>query len=168
MASLSGALQRSGETQDLGFTHRRETWDEMVDDIKPLLHDHWEELALYKDDIPLDPDFEQYRAIYDAGILRPYGTRLNGKLIGYALFTVTQRHPHYKHRWAINDIIFIHPDHRNFGCGSGLFDCFEKELNSWGPVVIHITGKTDHPELAMLLTARGYGHVEFGYSKRFT
>ena len=144
-----------------------ETYESVVEDIKPLLHDHWRELALYQETIPLDPDFKQYKDLHDAGILRLYGARLDGQLIGYAIFTVTERHPHYRQRWAVNDIIFVHPDHRNFGVGSGLFNCFEADLRSGGPIVIHVAGKTEHPELAMLMHSRGYAHVEFGYSQRF-
>jgi GNAT superfamily N-acetyltransferase len=140
---------------------------EVETDLRPHLEAHWQELALYKDEIPLDPDWHSYRIFVGIGSVRVYTVRLNGTLIGYALFTVLSRHLHYNHRWAINDILWIDPEHRNMGNGNGLCDTFEEDLRREGPIVIHIETKEMHPELAYLLRARGYGPVGPSFSKRF-
>ena len=149
------------------FTFARTSFEEMVGDIKPLISGHWKEIALFTDEIPLDPDYDRYQSMCDQGSVRLYGARMNGELIGYAIFMIVERHLHYRHRWALNDIIFIHPAHRNFGVGSGLCDCFESDLTQDGPIVINIATKTAHPALAMLLRSRGYGDAELSMSKRF-
>jgi GNAT superfamily N-acetyltransferase len=144
-----------------------EPYDSVIDDIRPLLPEHWKELALWTDEIELDPDFEAYRRACDAGVMRIYTVRLGGMLIGYAIFAVIPRHMHYRHRWAINDIIWVHPDHRSFGIGSELCDFFEEDLRRDGPVVIHIESKAHSPMLAALLRSRGYLTMGEGLSKRF-
>lgn len=144
----------------------RERYGEVIDDIKPLLAEHHRELALYQDDIPLDPDFDLYEQLDRSGVLRVYTARDNGRLIGYAIFVVRERHGHYAHRWAVNDILFIVPERRTLGVGSGLFDFFEADLREGGPVVVHIETKAEHPELAFLLQSRGYGMVGPSFGKR--
>jgi hypothetical protein len=150
----------------LPAVYARETYEEVISDILPLLPLHHQELALYQDTIPLEPDLEFYRTASAAGILRVYTARHGHDLIGYAIY-LTRNHPHYKsHRWAVCDIIWIDPDHRNAGIGNGLYDFIERDLRAGGPVVIHTTSKAGHPELGFLLGSRGHALVEMGYSKR--
>jgi GNAT superfamily N-acetyltransferase len=144
-----------------------ERYADVIEDLRPLLGAHHEELALYRDSIPLDPDFETYQKLNDMGLIRAYTVRLGGALIGYAIFSIIARHLHYRHRWAINDILWIHPDHRNFGIGTELCDVFEEDLRRDGPVVIHIETKDHEPALAMLLRSRQYDTVGVSLSKRF-
>lgn len=148
------------------ITFARETYAQMIEDVKPMLAEHWRELALYQDDIPLDPDYEFYERAEAIGLIRAYTARKVGALIGYAVYLV-RFHPHYRgHRWASADIVWMHPDYRRFGAGNALFDFIESDLTAEGPCVIHTTTKVAHPELSMLLLARGHEHVENGYSKR--
>lgn len=144
----------------------RETFDSVVSDIAPLLDEHWEELALFKDEIPLDVDWGQYRRGYEAGLVRAYGVRDEGVLIGYAVFSVVERHAHYAHRWAVNDVIWIAPEFRNFGVGTLLCDTFEKDLAMEGPIVIHVETKLHSPALAALLVTREYSAVGPSFAKR--
>jgi GNAT superfamily N-acetyltransferase len=144
-----------------------EHYTDLIEDLKPLLVEHHDELAMYKDEIPLSPDYPMYQKLDEMGLIRAYTVRLGGALIGYATFSVLKRHLHYDHRWAVNDVLFIHPEHRNFGIGTELCDVFEEDLRRDGPVVIHIETKEFSPELAMLLRHRGYGVVGASLSKRF-
>jgi GNAT superfamily N-acetyltransferase len=149
----------------------RENYAQMVPDLAPLLEAHWHELALFKDEIALAPDWEAYAKADELGNIRAYGVREDGQLIGYAVFQVLERHAHYAHRWAVNDILWIAPEHRNLGVGSALCEGFEWDLR-WvgltaGPIVIHIETKAHAPELAMLLKARGYGPVGMAFARRF-
>lgn len=143
-----------------------EPYEAVVNDIKPLLPDHHRELALYQDEIPLEPDFSQYERACSSGLMRIYTARQDGRLIGYAIFALTPRHSHYKHRWAINDIFWIDPKHRSVGNGNGLCDFFEEDLRRDGPVVIHVETKIGAPALAVLLGMRGYQIVGPSFSKR--
>lgn len=144
-----------------------ESYDSIVEDIKPLLLDHWRELAMFQDEIPLSVSWPMYKSAYDAGILRAYGVRQDGDLIGYAIFRIVMRHEHYDHRFAINDVLWIAPEHRNIGVGTDLCEAFERDLNADGPIVIVVETKLHSPALAMLLRARGYSILGPTLGKRF-
>lgn len=140
-----------------------ESFDDIIDEIRPLLPLHWRELAAYPD-IPLNPDFEFYKRAGDAGHIRYYTARLGAGLIGYAIFTVVPRHPHYMGQsFAIADICWVHPDHRTFGIGSALFDFIENDLKGF---VISVGDKISSPALGLLLRGRGYDPLSVTYSKR--
>lgn len=140
-----------------------ETYADVIGDIEPLLHEHWLELAAYPD-IPLDPDYAFYERANKMDFLRIYTARKNGELIGYALFTIVRRHPHYATSFAVSDIILVKQEHRNYKVGSGLFDLFERDLEGF---VVSISTKNAHPELQMLAASRGYEPISTDYAKRF-
>ncbi len=149
-----------------GLEFALESYSGIVHDIRPLLIEHHRELALFQNEIPLDPDFDKYEALSEAGAIRFYSARLNGTLIGYAIYAVIERHLHYRHRWAVNDVCWIAPEHRNFGVGSLLFDFVERDLASAGPIVMMTETKLAHVELAGLLTARGHETIGLVLAKR--
>ena len=143
----------------------KESWFDVVDELKPILHEHWEELALYSD-IPLDPEFELYEALETKGMLSFYSVRRSGELVGYAIFFV-RKSPHYKSTlWAVCDIILIRKPYRNFGVGDKLFAFFEDDLRQQGVKVVHMMTKASHPELGGLARRRGYRHSETNFSLR--
>ena len=148
------------------LTFAVENFDSMIEEFRPLAQRHWEEIALNRDTIPLDPDWEMYRRADAGGFLRCYSVRLNGALIGYSVFFLVPRHPHYNHRWANNDIIRVAPEHRDGRVGLKLCLFAEQDLQKDGPIVVNYHTKIDHPALGRLLSAVGYGLIEHGYSKR--
>ena len=140
-----------------------ETFSEIVNDIRPLLPLHHKELAAYPD-IPLDPDFGFYRRAWEGDHIRFYTGRLGGELIAYCIMTLVHRHPHYQQNsFAIADIVWVHPDHRNYGIGTALFDFVETDLKG---CVIAVGDKISHPALGLLLKSRGYEALSVSYSKR--
>lgn len=148
---------------------RRETYDQVVDDIQPLLKEHWRELALHQDSIPLDPDYEVYKTLDRIGSLYIAAARLRGedrRLVGYAIYFVRSHH-HYKGaKWAISDIVLVDREHRSVGLGNQLFDVVETDLRSMGVDVMHTMTKVDHPQLGRLLQARSHVATELSFSKR--
>lgn len=141
----------------------KERYDEIINDIKPLLIEHWLELATYSD-IPLSPKYDFYRAADTGGFIRIYSARLDGKLIGYVIMTCMKEHPHYQTQpWSVSDIVLIVKEHRRFGVGNGLFDFLETDLKGH---VVDISCKVTHPELQMLLLSRSYTVVATILSKR--
>ena len=143
----------------------RETYTEVIGDVKPFLKEHWEELSLYSD-IPLDPELEMYADLDRMGHLAAYTVRSDGKLVGYALYFV-RKNPHYRnHIWALSDVVLVRKAYRQAGLGMALYDFIEADLKARGVHVIHTFTKTEHPELAMLLRARGHTEAELGFSLR--
>lgn len=143
-----------------------ETYDQVVDDIRPLLKAHWQELATYHD-VPLDPDFEAYKTVDRAGSLRIFTVRSeDNALVGYAIYFVRMHHHYKTTKWAISDIVLVAPEHRNVGLGHGLYDFLEDQLRAEGVQVIYTMAKLKHPELSMLLELRGHERNEVIHAKR--
>ena len=65
--------------------YKEETYSQVIDEIKPLLEDHWEEIALNKEVIKLNPNYEMYEKLCNAGVMRIVTARDDGKLIGYCI-----------------------------------------------------------------------------------
>ena len=143
----------------------RESIDQVMDEIRPLLRLHFMEISFYPD-IPLDPDFGRYRRAESAGQLRIYTARSGHELVGYAIFAIDWA-PHYKGSLqAIQDIMYVSPPHRGGRIGMKLIRHCERELQAEGVQVIRHHVKADHPELGTLLVHSGYRLEDLLYSKR--
>jgi ribosomal protein S18 acetylase RimI-like enzyme len=137
-------------------------------ELESLLAMHWEEIAVWQD-IPLAPCWETYYALENSGNAVFYSVRDDqnaNKLVGYAVFFL-RNHLHYKnHRWALNDIIWVHPDCRDGRIGRNLVNYWEKDLQSRGVHVVHVNVKVAHPALGLVLKWSKYKTVESGHEKR--
>jgi hypothetical protein len=85
-------------------------WPELM----PLLEAHWSEVAYHG--YPLRVNRAAYEALEDAGSLRVYTMRVNGELVGYAVYV---KHPSIRHEFvqAHQDGIYVKPEYRG---GAGL------------------------------------------------
>jgi len=134
------------------------------DDILPLIEDHWEEIAVNKDKIKLNPDWEAYEALYQSGSLGVYTAREDGALVGYLVVTAA-RNPHYKdHVFASNDILFLTPSHRKGFTGYKLIKFVEKDLKGKGISVFIVNTKVHQP-FDVLMKRLGFSLIERTYSK---
>ena len=78
------------------MTFQTEPWAAVEADIIALAPEHWEMLALNKETIPLDVDWDLYRRNADDGILHVLSARAdNGELVGYYMSFV-RTHPNYR------------------------------------------------------------------------
>ena len=109
---------------------------ELLEEVKPLLEKHWEEIAHYKD-IPLDPDYELYLKMQSMGMIRAYSMRDgDAKLVGYAVYVVRPNLHYKKCLTATEDIIFVDPNKR--GYGMFLIKWCDEELKKIGvDMVLH-------------------------------
>jgi GNAT superfamily N-acetyltransferase len=142
-----------------------ERYADVIEEGKPLLIEHWSELATYSD-IPLDPEYEFYRKMDEVGALKIFTARKDGLLIGYSIFVIRPRHGHYHVGYAINDIIIVRPEHRNMGVGTAFVAYWDGVLHDLGVTFVHIDTKINSPELLHLLTRCGYAPVTTGVEKR--
>ena len=62
---------------------KEEGYDDVINEILPLLEGHWQEIALNQDTIKLNPDYEQYKVLFKAGAMRMVTAREDGELVGY-------------------------------------------------------------------------------------
>lgn len=152
------------------------SWDSLDrllgEGLEDMLAQHWEEVALDRDLIPLDPDWETMRRMERAGDFRVVSARRNGRLVGYAAFLVS-RPLHYRTTLhALNDVIYIAPEERRGLTGVRLICWSESALAKLGVVkVIYHTklhvllGAKKQATLSDLLERLGYRHGENMLSK---
>jgi GNAT superfamily N-acetyltransferase len=139
---------------------------DVKDECGDLIAAHWREIAVWQD-IPLDPEWVTYETLEKAGMLVIYTVRTdNNKLVGYAVF-IMRKHLHYRgHSWALNDIVFVHPDYRDGRIGRKLVRFWEQDLKARGIHVVHVNVKIGHPALDLVLRFEKYKTVESGLEKR--
>jgi GNAT superfamily N-acetyltransferase len=147
-------------------TYVTETYLEFIADARDLLPLHHKELGPYQDAMPLVPDYAFYERAASIGMVRFYTARQYGQLLGYAIYFV-KPNPHYSTTsWAVSDIVWVHPEHRNAGVGNGLFEFVEIDMRKNGIFVLHTTAKEAHKPLQKLLLSRGHKLVELGFQLR--
>jgi len=136
-----------------------------LDEMKPIFDSHWQEIALYKNHIKLNPDYEKYLFMAENGLLSVYTARNEGEIIGYAVFFISP-HLHYKdHVYANNDIVYIAKEFRKSGLAVKLFTYAEKELKANYKVdVVSVSMKNAFP-FYDLMEYLGFECIETIYSK---
>ena len=72
-----------------------ERYSQVNEDIKELIKLHYDEIAVNKEDIPLDPDWDRYKLLDDKGLIMIITARDEGRLVGYSIFFISN-HLHYK------------------------------------------------------------------------
>ena len=137
---------------------------EMLELAPLLFREHWEEIARNKQLMVLDPHEPSYRAIEDAGQLMILAAFKGYQLVGYSVnFLLT--HPHYAGLTVCqNDIVYVHPDHRNGGFGIRMMKMTEQEGKARGAQMMLWHAKENTP-LAEILPRMGYGVQDIVYSK---
>jgi GNAT superfamily N-acetyltransferase len=146
------------------ITYQQESLATCANDAKDLLHSHWEEVAVNKDVIKLNPDWDAYYNLEEVGILKIFTARSDGVLVGYFV-VLCRTHIHYKdHIFAANDILYLHKDYRKGFTGAKLMKFAEKCLQEDGVSVLVVNTKR-HKPFDSLLEWLGYKHVENVYSK---
>lgn len=127
------------------ITAQPEPFMAQVEELKPLLPLHWEELGIFKDKMPLDPSWETYRAAESNGQLLYVALREHGALIGYFVGMVAPG-LHYRQTLTCKmDVAFVRPEHRKGGAGNILFDAVKAELKRRGVRLWWVGSKDHHP-----------------------
>ena len=133
-------------------------------ECQSLIEQHWEDIALNKDTIKLNPDWEAYHSLEESGGLKVFTARESGLLVGYFVVIVGY-HLHYKdHLFASNDIIYLHKDYRKGFAGIKLIKFAEACLKEDGVSVLTINTKL-HMPFGKLLQRLKFKPIEETYSK---
>lgn len=133
-------------------------------DAQKLLEAHWEEIALNKTKIALNPDWEAYEALETAGKLKIFTARDDDKMIGYFV-VIVGINLHYKdHVFAVNDILYLDQQYRKGRTGLKLIKFAEQCLRDDGVSVLNINTKV-HKPFDSLMEYLGFNLIERVYSK---
>lgn len=148
------------------ITFAVEPLTERLEELKPLFPRHWEELALNKDHVPLDPQYEVYIARDLAGEALLIAGREAGQLVAYFVGFIALG-LHYRTCLTLTeDIFYVLPEKRGSGAGIQLFKAVEAEARRRGVQRMFVGSKL-HKDASWLFEKLGYIEVERYYSKWF-
>jgi len=136
---------------------------DFIEEFMQVLPLHYDELCVTKE-FPLNPDWDAYKAMAQAGMLRTITCRNDGELIGYIAFFI-QPHVHYKDcKTAYEDVYFIKKEYRKGRVGIKLFQYAEKVLKERGinRIIAHTKIHLDNSRLFEYL---GYKHTDKLFTK---
>lgn len=146
------------------ITAQLEPWKTFIEEAQPLLPLHWEELALNKDKVPLDPMYDVYDARNAVGQVMVVTLRDAGRLVGYFIGFLAPG-LHYKTCFTLTmDIFWTHPDIRGGFAGVKLFREVEKQAKRRGVHRIFYGSKL-HKDSSRLFEFLKFEPVERYYSK---
>ena len=145
------------------YVYKEERFGDFVEEMKGLLDSHYEELSVTKT-FALNPNYDRYLELQDAGELFCLTCRKDGELIGYIIYFV-YRHLHY---WdcltAMEDVYFIKNTERQGRVGLKLFNEAEKGLKAHGVNRINISCKV-HLDHTKIFEHLGYKFIEKHFTK---
>ena len=148
----------------MSTTYQQEFLINIQEELELLLTDHWEDVAVNKDVIKLNPDWDAYHSLEDSGALKIFTVRVDEKLVGYFV-VILRNHIHYKdHLYAFNDALFLKHEYRKGFTGAKLMKFAEKCLKD-DEVSVLVVNTKRHKPFDGLLEWLGYSHVENVYSK---
>lgn len=140
-----------------------ESLTEQLEEIKPLLNEHWLELALDQEKVPLDPQYDIYIERDVRGEVLFIAGRCNGALIGYFVGFVAPG-LHYRTCLTLTmDIFWVHPEYRGQRAGVNLFKAVKIEAKRRGVKRIFVGSKM-HKDASWLFELMGFKEVERYYS----
>lgn len=147
------------------ITAQVESFSAGLNELKPLLPLHYEELALDKDKVPLDPQYGIYLARDALGEVLYVTVREDGRLAGYFIGFIAPA-LHYQTCLTLTmDIFYIAEAHRGNGAGVMLFQTVKKEAVRRG-VQRWFVGDKCHAAVhaETLFAAMGFEKVEHYWS----
>lgn len=148
------------------LTFQTERLTEVRAEAEPLLRRHWEEIALDRDTVPLDPDWDAYARIEAAGLMHITTARDGtGRLVGYAAYFLAPNLHYRSLHVAETDIFWLSPEHRRGSAGLRLIRAAEEHLKTRG--VNKIVSKVKlHHDTGPVFERLGYTAIERIYAKK--
>lgn len=141
---------------------------EIAHELPPLFTEHWRELALNQDIIPLAPDWDRYYALDIQGVLRILTVRSEGRLVGY-VFVMVGPHLHYVSTpWGHSDMFWLDPSFRQGWTGVRLFKELVRGVEAMGAKVLMVPVKLHfmNGRVIKLLKRLGFEPVETVMARR--
>jgi GNAT superfamily N-acetyltransferase len=103
-------------------------------ELPPLFKQHWRELGRDRDEVILDPNWDQFMADSIAGRLQVLTARAGTELVGYIFYFVGP-HLHYKSTLHAHvDMYWLDPQYRHGWTGLRMFRAYDDELKRLGVV----------------------------------
>lgn len=146
------------------ITYQVEAWSDCSEEMSRLWKAHWEEVAMNKDTIPLEPNMEMYGWLESTGQMHVLTARSDGRIVGYHV-SIVRPHLHYKSSLSsFTDMYYVSPDHRKGMVGVRLFKEAEKTLRARG-VQKMFTGTKLSLDMGRIFERLGWVETERLYTK---
>lgn len=143
-----------------------ESMAQCLPELEKLFPEHWAELALDKDQFPLNPQYAVYAHREEQGELLCMVGRDNGGIVAYFVGFVAPG-MHYQTCLTLTmDIFWVKPEYRGKSLGIRLFRAVEAEAERRGVNRMFVGSKL-HKDASWLFQKLGYKPVETYYSKTF-
>lgn len=145
------------------IVYKEDSWLDNLNELKEIIKDHYEELSVTKE-FPLDPNWDAYLDILNAGKLRYITCKDDGKLIGYIIYFIMP-HLHYKTcLTAFEDIYFLKKEYRKGRTGLKMFQFAEKILKEQGIQRVIYNTKV-HQDNSAMFDYLGYKFIDKVFTK---
>ena len=150
------------------ITFGAETIFDVIEEVEPLLRDHYHALAKNQDRVALKPDWDRYVDLQNAGAFFIYTARNDGELVGYSAFFAS-RHPHYMDLMLVsNDVLWLAESHRTGRTGVRFIrHCEEQIQHRYGKDFALTWHAKAGTALDAMLPRMQYGLQDIVYSKLF-
>jgi hypothetical protein len=146
------------------ITYQTETMETAIPEMVKIFKEHWEEIALNKDKVPLDINLDKYKEYENAGALHLVTVRDGEKLVGYYVGIVSV-HLHYKSTlMGFTDIYYLLKDYRKGLTGVRMFKFVEKSMAERGVKILN-AGMKLHHDNSSLFRYLGWTEIERTYQK---
>jgi hypothetical protein len=142
----------------------RESGLDVLNDIKPLLSQHYAEIAHYPD-IELRVNFASYLRMEAAGGLRIFTIRVLGELMGYGIFTVSPSLHYSDSVQAHQDVLYLDPAYRKGRVGLRFIQFCDRQLQAEGVQVVYQHVKAAH-NFGPMLERMNYELIDLIYGRR--
>ena len=141
---------------------KSEAWAAVEPEIREIVPEHWQGLAVFKDQIPLEPNWDFYRTAEGLHIVT--ARTPSGSLAGYYISLIFP-HPHYKSTlFNFLDSYYIKPEYRNARTGMLFFNAVEAEMRARHVRCMIATTKA-HLDVGPVFERLGWMLVGKTYSK---
>tara|TARA_R100000781_G_C4077516_1_gene126599 strand:- start:48 stop:497 length:450 start_codon:yes stop_codon:yes gene_type:complete len=137
---------------------------DVMGECAPLLCEHWEHIALDKDTVKLNPDWDAYRFMQDHDNLHITTARQGKELVGYVVYIISRSLHFADETFADGHLFWLSPQHRRGIAGLKMFKHAEAALRDKGVTKV-ITKVTLHFDVGKIFERLGYQPIERVYAK---
>lgn len=127
------------------ITYTTETLRDCLDEMLPILEDHFKEVNYHQSQVPHEPDWDGYVQLENARMLHVAVARDDGKMVGYCSTVINTSLHHRNNTFGVNDALYVLPEYRKTSVAYGLLTYVFAELKSMGVDTVHLAMKVSHP-----------------------
>lgn len=114
------------------ITVQVESFERCIPELSAIFPQHWEELALFRDRMPLDPQYHEYCRREQTGKLMLVTVRESGRIVAYYTAQLAPGFHYQSTVTATMDMVYVLPEVRDRGYATPLFLRVERELKKRG------------------------------------